>query len=141
MSTPKINATPNTKINAKSKPKSTTAEPLPINVDELEKIEMVKSRLLAENIWYKWNDWLISHIPLRFGKKSATDAKQKTLNLSEAKIYNNRQKKIARTFGDVGVGEGVGVEGLSMQFLSKHYAILTQYDKKILKNLVNRKFN
>lgn len=44
----------NLRVNSKSKAKPTTPEPLTINVDELEKIEMVRSKALAENTWYKW---------------------------------------------------------------------------------------
>lgn len=51
------------------------------------------------------DDWLISHIP-GSGKKSATDAKRKSMKLSKAKIDKNRPKKITGAF-DVGVGEKV----------------------------------
>ena len=38
-------------------------EPLAINVDKLEKMEMTKSRPLVKIIWYEWYDLLSSRIP------------------------------------------------------------------------------
>ena len=52
-SKPKMKSTLNPKVKATSKAKSTTPELLPINTDKLEKMEMVKSRPLAENTWYE----------------------------------------------------------------------------------------
>ena len=49
----KMKSTLNPKVEATSKAKSTTPELLPINTDELEKMEMVKGRPLAENTWYE----------------------------------------------------------------------------------------
>ena len=48
-----MKSTLNPKVKATSKAKSTTPELLPINTDKLEKMEMVKSRPLAENTWYE----------------------------------------------------------------------------------------
>ena len=59
---------------------------------------MVKSRPLEERTWYEWYDGVISHMS-EFVKKSVSDAKQK-MKLFEAKIDNNKPKKIAGAFED-----------------------------------------
>ena len=44
-------------------------------MDEFEKSKMTQKRSLPENTWYKWYNWLISHI-LETMKKFAGDAKK-----------------------------------------------------------------
>ena len=62
-----------------------TPEAFIIDVDELKKMEMAKTRSIPENTWYQCYDWLISHIT---GSKFESDARQKVLWLFESKIYN-----------------------------------------------------
>lgn len=40
-----------------------TPEPLQIDMDELEKMGMAKSRSIQENTWHQWYDWLVKNIP------------------------------------------------------------------------------
>ena len=65
----------NSKVKPKSMPKSTVYKTLPINADELEKMEMVKSRPLAENTCCEWYGWFIIHIPESV-EKSVSNAKK-----------------------------------------------------------------
>ena len=65
-----------------------TPEPLPIYMDEFEKVEMAKTRPIPENTWYGWYGWLMNHVPESM-KKSESDAKQEVTILSESKIDNN----------------------------------------------------
>ena len=37
-------------------------ELLSINMDEFGNMEMAKTRLIPENIWYQWYGWLINHV-------------------------------------------------------------------------------
>ena len=57
---------------------------------------------LAENTWYEWYDWLISHISESV-KKSENDAKEK-MKLFQTKTDNIpkdcKPNKIAGTFDD-----------------------------------------
>lgn len=38
-------------------------ETLPVDMNQLEKMEMEKIRPLTENNWYQWYNWLIIYIP------------------------------------------------------------------------------
>ena len=62
-----------------------TPEPPPIDKDEIERMEMAKTRPIPENTWYQWNDWLVKHFPESM-KKSESNTKQKVINLFESKI-------------------------------------------------------
>lgn len=50
-------------------------EPLPNDVDELEKMEMTKNGPIPEIIYYQWHDWLIKHTPESI-KKLECDTKK-----------------------------------------------------------------
>ena len=69
------------------KPKH-TLESLAVDVDELLKRDMAKSRPIPENTWYHWYDWLVNHFPESM-KKSERRTKRKVMRLYESKIDNN----------------------------------------------------
>ena len=63
---------------------------------------MAKSRLLPENTWYQWYEWITNHVP-GSTKKSESDTKQKVIRLFESKVDDNtlsnyKTKKIRDAF-------------------------------------------
>ena len=56
-----------------------TPELLPVDLDELEKMEMGKTRPISKNNWYQWYDW-DNNIPKSM-KNPENNNKQKTMNL------------------------------------------------------------
>ena len=57
-------------------------------MDQFEKSKTTQKRSLPENTWYKWYNWLISHI-LETMKKFAGDAKKRIIKLFETNADEN----------------------------------------------------
>ena len=57
-------------------------------MDELEKMEIAKTRPILKNTWYQCYDWLINHF-WQSMKKSASNTNQTVMRLFESKLDNN----------------------------------------------------